>query len=276
MSELFKNENVDAVFDIANCDQVQGLIGEHWQHRAAVRSLFARAQPESESDDLDLMQSDSLDAVADNKADAPHACRARNEPYYMVKYVFEFNAQAAVCLGTPKNTLKVEDDIIKTINTKAFTSEYECEEHNKAAKVKTRPYDYKWVEVAYFPKEPWECHDDAYDPTAIRKGSSWYGLRQCPKGKDCLQTLDFRRRRAHQDFCRQIAQTEHQCHRKWDCESCRRRRRQTVLDYSPHSRVAVQDNSPTANDHLSCGSDADCMKAVHERTVKKIMDMAHR
>merc|ERR1712178_108847 len=44
VSELFKDKDVDAVFDEADCDQVRGLVSEHWQHQASVQALDQRAQ----------------------------------------------------------------------------------------------------------------------------------------------------------------------------------------------------------------------------------------
>jgi len=44
ISELFKDNDVDAPFNRANCDQVRGLVIEHWQHQASAQSLFQRAQ----------------------------------------------------------------------------------------------------------------------------------------------------------------------------------------------------------------------------------------
>lgn len=44
VSELFKDKDVDSVFDTADCGQVRGLVSEHLQHQAAVSALLQRSR----------------------------------------------------------------------------------------------------------------------------------------------------------------------------------------------------------------------------------------
>merc|ERR1712224_1088475 len=49
ISELFKDKEVGASFDTADCDQVEGLVREHWTHQRPSSALLQRSQHRQDS-----------------------------------------------------------------------------------------------------------------------------------------------------------------------------------------------------------------------------------